>query len=245
MSEFNKYFVSVASKLNETKYSCLQSKADFKRFLKDRVKNNIEFCNVTVSEIDDIIKNFNPNKCSDFSPRLLKLIMHSLSPILKYLFNNCMHCCIFPNQLKVAKVLPLYKSGDTNNVSNYRPISILPIFSKLFEKLLYSRLKNFFDINHVINNDQYGFRAQHSTSHALHSAVSSISKALNSKNKCLGIFIDFQKAFDTVNHHILLEKLDHCGIRSRALCLLNDYLTNRTKYVYDSPEIFFRNSSNC
>ena len=146
-----------------------------------------------------------------------------------------MHCGIFPNQLKVAKVLPLYKSGDTNNVSNYRPNSILPIFSKLFEKLLYSRLKNFFDINHVINNDQYGFRAQHST---FHSAVSSISQALNSKNKCLGIFIDFQKAFDTVNHHILLEKLDHYGIRGRALCLLNDYVTNRTQYVYDSPDIF-------
>ena len=231
MSEFNKYFVSVASKLNETKYSCLQSKPDFKIFLKNRVKNNIEFCNITVSEIDDIIKNFNPNKCSDFSPRLLKLIMHSLSPILKYLLNICMHCGIFPNQLKVAKVLPLYKSGDTNDVSNYRPISILPIFSKLFEKLLCSRLKNFFDVNHVINNDQYGFRAQHSTSHALHSAVSSISQALKSKNKCLGIFIDFQKAFDTVNHQILLEKLDHYGIRGRALCLLNDYLTNRTQYV--------------
>ena len=115
ISEFNKYFVCVASKLNEIKYSCLQSKPDFKRLFKNRVKNSIEFSNITVSEIDDIIKNFNPNKCSDFSPRLLKLIIHSLSPILKYLFNKCMHCGIFPNQLKVAKVLPLYKSGDTNN----------------------------------------------------------------------------------------------------------------------------------
>ena len=238
MSEFNKYFVSVATELKKSKYSRVHAIPDFNKFLKNRVCENFEFANITVSEIEDIIKNFNPNKCSDFSSRLLKLINHSLSPILKYLLNNCMHSAIFPNQLKVAGVLPLYKTGNINDISNYRPISILPIFSKLFKKLLYTRLSNFFAANNVIDSCQYGFWAQHSTSHALHFAISSVSQALINKSKCAGIFIDFQKAFDTVNHHILLQKLDHYGIRGRALSLLNNYLVNRKQYVYDSSDVF-------
>ena len=237
IQELNNYFVSVADNLNNSKYTQLGSAPDFKKFLKNRITANIELSNIKVCEIDEIIKNLNPNKSSDFSPRLLKLIQLSLSPILRNLLNNCMHSCVFPDRLKIAKVLPLYKSGDVNELSNYRPISILPIFSKIFEKLLYSRLKNFLDDDDAIDNFQFGFRPQHSTTHALHSAVSSIANAINNSNKCLGIFIDFRKAFDTVNHRVLLEKLDHYGIRGRALDLFTSYLTGRFQFVYDTPDI--------
>ena len=81
------------------------------------------------------------------------------------LFNDCMYSGIFPNELKIAKVIPLHKGGNIDTMSNYRPISILPIFSKIFEKLLYTRLSDFFDKNNVLYNRQFGFRRQHSTTH--------------------------------------------------------------------------------
>ena len=107
-----------------------------------------------------------------------------------------MYSGYFPAQLKIAKVIPLYKKGDTNCLDNYRPISLLPLFSKIFEKLIYSRLTTFFDNQGIINTNQYGFRKNHSTTHALHAAVTRISKAINSKQYSFGVFIDFSKAFD-------------------------------------------------
>ena len=120
-----------------------------------------------------------------------------------------MYSGYFPAQLKIAKVIPLYKKGDTNCLNNYRPISLLPLFSKIFEKLIYSRLTTFFDNQGIINTNQYGFCKNHSTTHALHAAVTRISKAINSKQYSFGVFIDLSKAFDTVQHNILLNKLEH------------------------------------
>ena len=133
--------------------------------------------------------------------------------------------------LKIAKVIPLHKGGNIDTMSNYRPISILPIFSKIFEKLLYARLSDFFDKNNVLYNRQFGFRRQHSTTHALNAAITNVTAALDRNQKSLGIFIDFSKAFDTINHNILLKKLMHYGIRGPMLSLLGDYLSNRYQYV--------------
>ena len=137
------------------------------------------------------------------------------------LLNNCMRSGIFPDELKIARVIPLYKSGDKRDIINYRPISLLPVLSKIFEKLIHSRLTKLFDDNNVIYNKQFGFRKMHSTIHALNTAVTQIINSLNKNNVVLGIFLDFSKAFDTVKHHILLKKLEHYGIRNKTL----DYLT--------------------
>ena len=107
---------------------------------------------------------------------------------------------------------------------------MLLLFSKIFEKLIYSRLITFFDNQGVINTNQYGFRKNHSTTHALHAAVTRISKAINSKQYSFGVFIDFSKAFDTVQHNILLNKLEHYGIRGKLLELLSSYLSERKQY---------------
>ena len=141
---------------------------------------------ITHSEISQIINNLNSNKSSDFSPRVLKVYNSQLSDILSHLFNNCMNAGVFPVELKIAKVIPLYKAGNINLLSNYRPISILPVFSKIFEKLIHVRFANFFDNNKVLYQNQFGFRRSRSTCHALQTSVNSVIKSLNNK-KCVTV----------------------------------------------------------
>ena len=151
---------------------------------------------------------------------------------LSNLFNSCMLTGVFPDELKVAKVMPLFKTGNRSDMSNYRPISILPTLSKIFEKLIYKRFYKFFDDNDIIYNCQSDFRQNHSTIHAIQTAINSVVNSLNSSYHTMGIFIDFSKAFDTIQHTILLKKLEHYGIRGIALDLIINYLSNRKQYVY-------------
>ena len=111
---------------------------------------------------------------------------------------------VFPDELKCARVTPLFKSGNRNLMSNYRPISILPTLSKIFEKLIHVRIYQFLDENQVLYSYQFGFRKVHSTVHAVQTAIHSVTKALDASYQRMGIFIDFSKAFDTIQHNILL-----------------------------------------
>ena len=116
---------------------------------------------------------------------------------------------VVPNEMKIARIVPIYKSGPNYLFSNYRPISVLPIFSKFLEKIVSNRIWVFINKNNILFNGQYGFRKKHSTALALLHLVDSISSAIDQKKFTVGIFIDLSKAFDTVNHCILLEKLQH------------------------------------
>ena len=137
----------------------------------------------------------------------------------------------FPSILKIGKITPIFKKDDEQLLENYRPISTLPIFGKIFEKLIYSRLYGFFASNGILNKNQFGFRQGHSTSHALNYWINHIQKAIKKGNHVLGIFIDLSKAFDTIDHDILIKKLENYGIRGVALELIKRYLTDRTQYV--------------
>ncbi|NRB82010.1 MAG: reverse transcriptase family protein, partial [Saccharospirillaceae bacterium] len=237
VNEFNTFFVNVAQDLNNSKYSDSNFEPpNFTTFLKNRVNSNITCDNITESEVLDIINNLNPNKSSDISPQLLKILHVKFVPIITKLLNDCMNSGVFPDDLKIAKVIPLFKTGDSSVLSNYRPISILPTFSKIFEKLIYKRIYGFLEDNNVLYDLQFGFRGQHSTNQALHMAVSSVIRSIEGKRKSLGIFIDFSKAFDTINHSILIHKLEHYGIRGTMLKLINNYLTNRFQYVFHTHE---------
>ena len=138
---------------------------------------------------------------------------------------------IFPKLNKEASVCPIYKKDDKEKCANYRPISLLPNLSKLFEKVMYARLEHFLKTSDILYKFQFGFRKEHSTNHALLSIVEEIRHSLDKKMYTCGVFIDLEKAFDTVNHKILLSKLYHYGIRGVANSWFSSYLSNRYQTV--------------
>ena len=158
---------------------------------------------------------------------ILKCASHIISKPLSEIFNISVTKGIYPQKLKIAKVIPVYKSEDETDPNNYRPISLLSIFNRIFEKLMYKRLKLFLDKNIVINKSQYGFREMHSTEHAILDIINKIQTNMDSKLFSCGVFIDLRKAFDTVDHNILLNKLHHYGIRGIINTWFASYLKGR------------------
>ena len=135
----------------------------------------------------------------------------------------------FPTKGKEAHIIPSYKKGDKSECSNYRPITLLPNISKIFEKATYTRLYNLLEKYNCLYKKQFGFRNSHSTNHALISITEKIRESLDNNEYSCGVFLDFQKAFNTVNHNIKKNKLHHCGIRGITNDWFKSYLTNRTQ----------------
>ena len=175
-NEFNTFFATVAKKLNAKLYSSTLSqneprRDDFQYFLKNRVNRSMFLSPATVDEIHEIIQNFKNEKASDISIFVLKKCSGLVSGKLTKFINSFMDEGYFPHILKIGKITPIYKKDDPQKLGNYRPISILPIFGKIFEKVIYSRLYSFLNSMNVIYNMQFGFRKNHSTSHAINYSI--------------------------------------------------------------------------
>ena len=136
------------------------------------------------------------------------------------IFNKSLQTGCFPDNLKIAKVVPIYKGDDKTFVNNYRAIFVLPVFYKILEKIIFTRISNFVVQNNILSDNQFGFRHNLSTYMYLLKLTDNISKKLNNKQYSIGIFLDFSKAFDTINHDILVDKLSYYGIRGTALRLI-------------------------
>ena len=149
---------------------------------------------------------------------VLKLVSCHVVVPLVYLCNLSIDQGIFPKELKLANVLPLYKTDDPFLFNNYRPVSVLSILSKVFEKIMYSRLMEYLETYKSLINNQFGFRKYHSSYMALMLLMDDLITSLEKGDIVIGVFLDFSKAFDTVIHDILLNKLEHHGIRGNALC---------------------------
>ena len=194
------------------------------------VEEPVKFNNTTIEEIKKLIRELQLNKApgSDgISSYIIKKTENIIAPILVKLFNVCMDKGIFPDTLKIASIIPLHKGGVRNDPTNYRPISLLSIFAKLFEKVIKHRLVTFLDVNNIITDNQFGFRKSHSTELAVIDIQNSLLRNLDDNKMTCTIFLDLAKAFDSVNHNILLKKLERYGIRGTPLLLLKSYLTNR------------------
>lgn len=176
-----------------------------------------------------------PNKFSSgwdgINIKIVKDNIQIFKDPLTDVFNVSFSTGTFPEDFKLAIVKPLHKKGDKHSMNNYRPVSLLPVFSKILEKVMHKRLIDFLNNNKVINKCQFGFTRNMSTTLAFNNFLQHILEHLNSKMLSLGIFCDFSKAFDCVNHDILLKKLEHYGIRGLALKWFESYLSNRRQVV--------------
>ena len=163
---------------------------------------------------------------------MLKSIKTEISTAITRIINQSLNTGTFPDNLKLAKVIPIHKKGDNKLFDNYRPISILPAISKVFEKVIFDQLYEHFNSNGLFYSSQYGFKKNHSTELAVLELIDRITEELDKGNIPINIlYLDLSKAFDTLNHHILLHKLKYYGLNNSAIKICQSYLDNRKQYV--------------
>jgi len=196
-----------------------------------RNMNSMFLFDCTSEEVSKIISELQNGKSSDIPIIVIKRTSPIISPVLSIHFNHLMKIGKFPEELKIGKITPIYKKENEELLENYRPVSTLPVFGKIFEKIIYSRLYSFFVSQNILHEKQFGFRKNHSTSHALNYSIQHIKNSLRGSDRVLGIFIDLSKAFDTIDHTILLQKLESYGVRGHVHTLLKSYLSDRKQYV--------------
>ena len=175
-----------------------------------------------------MFKSYGPNSVPT---HILQLLKEEICNPLKKIFNLSFSTGKHPSILKISKTIPIFKTGSRLLGSNYRPISLLSNLNKILEKIVHDRIYKFLEDFQCIYSLQFGFRKKHSTNHALIDITETIRQALDNKKFACGIFVDLQKAFDTVNHEILIAKLEHYVIRGSANDWFSSYLTNRSQFV--------------
>ena len=242
---FNQYFSQIGHNLAS---NIPPSQNQFSDFLNHPNPNSLFFVPVHRNELIDIVHNLKNKKSTGHdgidNVLLKKVINHVVDPLV-HVFNLSLTDGIVPDCMKISKIIPVYKKGKKDNICNYRPISLLTTFSKILERIVYVRLQNFLNKHNIISNFQFGFRQKHSTSHAILTFTEKITKAIDKFNHTIGVFLDLSKAFDTIDHEILLYKLNNYGIRGRALEWFRNYLTNRKQFVCVNDQFSSMQDMNC
>lgn len=228
-NSFNSYFVNVGPSLAR---SIQPSTTDPLSYVENN-STSMYAMPVSQTEIENIIRDLRNSApgADGVPPLIIKESPDIMITTLSHLINLSLSQGVFPDELKLAKVIPLFKSGDKLIINNYRPVSLLSVFSKVFEKCMASRLTDFIDTNNILYKYQFGFRKKHSTSMAINLLVDKITESLDNREVTVGVALDFRKAFDTIDFSILLNKLLKIGIRGVCYKWFESYINNRQQYV--------------
>lgn len=234
----NDYFTSIGQQLANNILSKMEVTEDeLKKKCSSLVDSPLQsffFIPTDPREISTTIKTLKTNSAPGedlITHKVLKIACYELAEPIAHLCNLSFATSTFPRIFKKAVVTPIYKAGDPCSPTNYRPISLLATISKVIEKIVNKRLVKFLEDHNLLASNQYGFRARKSTNDAVLKLTSLITTCLDRGDKCIGVFLDLQKAFDTVSIPILLTRLETLGIRAAALDWFCDYLTNREQCV--------------
>ena len=225
---FNDFFISVGDT------GQINAAVDFNQYMPAKPNCKLTFQPITVDITSRIIDSLKPKISTGvdcISNKLLKFVKNAISEPLTIIINQMLNTGVFPDLLKISKVIPIYKKEDDTMFSNYRPISLLPSISKIFEKVILEQLATYLDRNNLIYKHQYGFRKNHSTEYASLHIVDYLNYELDKNRTPTNIYLDLSKAFDSLYHDILLNKLQHYGLCDVAQNLLKSYLTNRKQFV--------------
>uniref|UniRef100_A0A8C6M4T9 Reverse transcriptase domain-containing protein n=1 Tax=Nothobranchius furzeri TaxID=105023 RepID=A0A8C6M4T9_NOTFU len=229
---FNDFFVHIGPKLAaEIKVDMIERETGGNI---ERNASSMFLRAVEEKEIYDIVSGLKNKTSTDFHDidmLTVKRVIDGIVKPLQYIFNLSFQEGVFPQKMKVAKIIPIYKSGEKHCFTNYRPVSVLCQFSKILEKLFLKRLDNFVEKHDLLANCQYGFRNNRSTVLALMDLMEEITECMDNKKYALGVFLDLKKAFDTVDHKILIIKLEKYGFRGVVLDWIKSYVMNRQQYV--------------
>lgn len=237
VNDVNAHFANIGKNLANTIINRLNTTEDelVKGFKETNTPgNSLVLLPTDTAEIKRIIVSLKNSKSSgyDNTPAdLYKFAVDILCEPIANICNLCMSRGVFPEALKKSIVIPIHKAGNRDSVNNYRPISLLPTLSKILEKVINKRLLEYLEKYQLLSNNQYGFRANKSTTEAIEQLVTHVSIKLDQKEKCVGIFLDLMKAFDTVSIPLLLKKLEYSGVRGVSLDLMQSYLQNRSQAV--------------
>ena len=225
---FNEHFVKVGKRLvDEIPQSVCSLTANI-----DKANTRFEFMEISASNIVKVIKKLISGKATGLygiPNKALKDSAELIASSLSDLFNFSIGTKTYPDDFKVAKVTPIFKSGDKDDVNNYRLISIIPTIARVFEKLIYNQLYQYFVNNKLLSNQQFGFRSLHSTALALSKATNQWLLSLDKGCMDSVVFLDIEKAFDTVDHQILSDKLRCYGIHDEELKFFQSYLYDRAQ----------------
>lgn len=232
-NDFNNFFIdNVQSLVARIPRSGIQPEQLFKAL--PRIELCMFFMPVIADDIRIIIhqlKNKKTQDIDDLNSYLIKNCAEYIVEPLVDVINACLCKGVFPDPLKIGRVVPLFKKGETTELKNYRPISILPVFSKIFEYVIYKQTIGFLNKYKILTSNQFGFREHMSTVDAINGFVQFVYNSFENKQFCRGVFTDLSSAFDCVDHGILLKKMEHYGFRGSALNLFKSYLSERSQKV--------------